>query len=91
MFFRSEIKTYVNCNGRNICFKLDSNCFQQKGIWKHHEQIEGSKKIAAANNITNPWSAAENKGASPIEFFLQKATAAWSGGMCGKHMFLNEH
>lgn len=90
MFFESEIKTYVNCKGRNICFKLDSNCFQQKDIWKHHEQIEVSKNIAAAN-ISNPWSAVENKRASSIEFCLQKATAAWSGWMCGKNIFLNEH
>lgn len=88
MFFQSEIKTYVNRNGRNICFKLDSNCFQQKDIWKHHEQIEGSKKIAVAN-ISNLWSAAQNKRVFLIEFCLQKATAAWSGWMSGKHVFLN--
>lgn len=49
-----------------ICFKLDLNCFQQKDIWKHHEQIEGSQEMAAAN-ISNPRIAAENKRAYPIE------------------------
>lgn len=90
MFFQSEIKIFVNCNGRNICFKLDSNCFQQKDIWKDQERIEVSKNITTAN-IRNPWSAVENKIASSIEFCLQKATAAWCGCMCGKNIFLNEH